>query len=97
MRINRSVCLIPALAVSLFCAAAGAQTYPSKPIRLQVGFPAGGPTDVVGRIIADKLSQQVGQPVIVENRPGVEAFGTAFRDELARWTKLAKEAGIKAD
>lgn len=44
--------------------------WPSKPIRMLVGFPAGGPTDVVARLVSDKLAQQIGGRVIVDNRPG---------------------------
>lgn len=51
---------------------ASAQDFPSKPIRMIVPLAAGGATDVVARLIADKLSEQVKQPVIVENRPGAQ-------------------------
>src|SRR4051812_30401781 len=51
----------------LFCAAAHAQ-YPDKPIRLVVGFSAGGPTDLPARFIADRLGATFGQRVVVENR-----------------------------
>lgn len=47
-----------------------AQAYPSKPIRFILPFPPGGGTDILGRVLAQKLSEQVGQPVVPENRPG---------------------------
>ena len=52
--------------------AAGAQTtdFPNKPVRLVLGQPAGGPTDIVARLIGQKLQDRWGQPVVVENRPG---------------------------
>jgi tripartite-type tricarboxylate transporter receptor subunit TctC len=50
---------------------AWAQTYPTKPVRMVIGFPAGGPADIFGRSLAQGMSADFGQPVIVENIPGV--------------------------
>ena len=47
-----------------------AQAYPAKTIRLILPFPPGGPTDITGRAIAQKLTEQIGQPVVTDNRPG---------------------------
>jgi tripartite-type tricarboxylate transporter receptor subunit TctC len=59
-----------ALALALTAGAACAQTYPSKAVRLVVPFLAGGSTDIVGRTVAQKLSEMWGQQVFVDNRPG---------------------------
>jgi tripartite-type tricarboxylate transporter receptor subunit TctC len=62
--------LVVALAVVVFAGAAFAQSYPDRPVRLIVPFAPGGPTDVVARIIADKLSQSLGKQFYAENRAG---------------------------
>jgi tripartite-type tricarboxylate transporter receptor subunit TctC len=73
------------LAMVLSAAAAHAQTaWPAKPIRILVGFAAGGSTDVSARIIGQALSERLGQPVIIENRPGAGG-------------NIAAEAAAKAD
>jgi tripartite-type tricarboxylate transporter receptor subunit TctC len=72
-----------ALAALAASAPAIAQSYPSKPIRLLVGFPAGGPSDVPARLIAAKMQASLGQPVTVENKTGAAGM-IALRDMLAQ-------------
>ncbi|HKQ27501.1 MAG TPA: tripartite tricarboxylate transporter substrate binding protein [Burkholderiales bacterium] len=59
-----------------------AQDYPSKPIRMVVGFPPGGGTDVVARILAPRMSELLGEPVVIDNRPG--ATGTVAAGQVAK-------------
>jgi tripartite-type tricarboxylate transporter receptor subunit TctC len=73
----RSLRGLLALAVALgICAGASAQTakYPDRPVKILVGFSAGGGTDVAARILAQKMSEGFAQPVVVENRPGVSGM-----------------------
>lgn len=72
--------LLPA--VALWPAAVGAQSYPSKPIKLIVPFPAGGPADLFARVLGNGLTAELGQQVIIENRAGVG--GLAGVDALAK-------------
>ena len=66
---RRSACV--ALAVAAVCGAVQAQeAWPSRPITLVVPFPPGGPTDMVARVLAQQVGQQLGQTIIVDNRPG---------------------------
>jgi tripartite-type tricarboxylate transporter receptor subunit TctC len=64
--------LLAAVALLATASTADAQTFPSKPVKLLVGFPAGGPIDVQARFLAQKLTASLGQPVVVENRPGAD-------------------------
>ena len=65
LHVAAGVAALPA--VSRF---AWAQTYPSRPVRIIVGFAAGGPNDILARLIGQWLSERLGQPFVVENRPG---------------------------
>jgi len=76
-----SSCLAAVL-LAIASGAAVAQAYPVKPVRMVVPFPAGGATDIVGRLIAQKLSESWGQQVIVDNRGG--AGGTIGSDIAAK-------------
>ena len=61
---------LAACAIALLSTSLWAQSWPSKPIRMIIAFPPGGPTDLVSRVLAQKLSEQLGQQVFVDNKPG---------------------------
>jgi tripartite-type tricarboxylate transporter receptor subunit TctC len=74
--------LVAAAIVLLAAAGARAQDYPTRPIKVVIAFPPGGPTDFVGRLLAEKLKEILGQPVIIENKPG--ANGAIGATEVVR-------------
>ena len=69
-------------ALALMLGSAVAQDFPTRPIKVVIAFPAGGPTDFVGRIMADKMKELLGQPVLIENKGG--AAGTIGADFVAK-------------
>ena len=72
------------LALALLCAAPAAadDAYPARPIRILVGFSPGGGTDIMARIVAPRMSERLGQPIIIENRPG--AGGNLATEAVAK-------------
>jgi tripartite-type tricarboxylate transporter receptor subunit TctC len=82
-RIARGLLIALAALCSGALPAAAQEAYPTRPVRLVVGFGAGGPTDIPARFIADKLGPLLGQRVVVENKPGA-AGQLATRDVLAQ-------------
>src|SRR3546814_6868200 len=69
---------------ALLAAGAAAQSYPARPINLVVPFPAGGTTDALARALGQELAKSLGQPVVVENKPGAGA--TLGADYVAKAT-----------
>ena len=84
----RNTWLLHALATATLTLAASiaiGQTWPDRPVKLVVGFPPGGSSDTVARVVAEKLTASLGQPVVVENRPG--AGGVTASEFVARAPK----------
>ena len=83
MKKRKFLALATASSLTAFASSfASAQTYPGKPIRLVVPFPPGGATDLFARTVSQKLSDRLGQPVVVDNKPG--AGGTLGSDIVAK-------------
>ena len=79
---NKKLALLPLLFAPLVLPATAQQQYPVRAIRIVVGFPAGGPTDIVARQMAPKMSEGLGQQVIVDNRGG--AGGMIATEQVAK-------------
>lgn len=80
--LNRVIRVIAAVALAALAPLAAAQTYPVKPVRIMVGANAGGGTDIIARMLADKYQAAFGQPFVVENKPG--ASNTIAADLTAK-------------
>ena len=79
---RRFIGLLLAGALAALAAPASAQSYPTRPIRLIVAYPPGGASDLIARVFAAPLSERLGQPIVVENRPG--ANGNVAAEAAAR-------------
>src|SRR5882724_12812707 len=90
--------IISALVILLNACAASAQTYPTKPIRLVVGFAPGGAADIISRAMSDPLTRALGQGIIVDNKPG--AGSSLAADFVAKATSdgytimIASQSGM---
>ena len=74
-----AICLVAGTSALAQAPDSGAQSYPSRPVRLVVPFPAGGPTDILARVVAQRLSEVWSQPVVIENQPGANTAIAAAR------------------
>jgi tripartite-type tricarboxylate transporter receptor subunit TctC len=80
--VKRAILPVVGLLMVMCASVAAAQTWPGKPVRIVVPYPPGGGNDVIARLLAPKLSERWGQPVVVDNRPG--AAGNLGAGEVAR-------------
>jgi tripartite-type tricarboxylate transporter receptor subunit TctC len=97
---NRTIVRLLASCLALFTAGAAAQAYPVKPVRLIVGFAAGGPADATARMLADKLGTIWGQTVVVDNRGGAGgtiASGLAAKSAPDGYTLLLAASSVAYD
>jgi tripartite-type tricarboxylate transporter receptor subunit TctC len=85
MKLIRAMALAAcAVAWATGSAAALAQPYPNRPLRMVIAFPPGGTSDFVGRVVASKLAEYLGQPIVVDNKPGATGLiGTQFVQQAA--------------
>ena len=79
---------------AMLATAVQAQEYPTKPIRLIISFPPGGSSDLIARVIAPRMAERMGQPVLVENRPG--AGGNIGVDAVAKSAPDGYTIGLAA-
>jgi tripartite-type tricarboxylate transporter receptor subunit TctC len=84
MKCRRFITLVGGAVMLLHATAATAESFPTRPIRLVVPYPAGGGTDIVGRILGQKLHESLGQPIVIDNRGGAGGtIGTSLAAKSA--------------
>jgi tripartite-type tricarboxylate transporter receptor subunit TctC len=79
---RRLLAMIGLLGLALAPPAGAQEAWPTRPIRMVIAFPPGGPTDLVARVLAERMGRELGQPVVIENRPG--ANGNIGHEAVAR-------------
>jgi tripartite-type tricarboxylate transporter receptor subunit TctC len=92
--IGRTLALALSVA-AVFSTSAHAQQYPTRPVRMIIPIPPGGAPDIAGRVVGEKLGEYLGQPIVVENRPG--ANGNIAGDLVAKSTPDGYTLGLLAD
>src|SRR5262249_37301711 len=79
VRVAAASCLVSSFLPSAITSAGAAESYPVRPVRIVVPFPPGGPTDILMRVIAQRMSEIWAQPVVIENQPGANTVIAAAR------------------
>src|SRR3989442_14095961 len=92
MTMKRIASWLAILIASLAAGAVGAQPYPSRPVKIIVGFAPGGGSDFIARVVAQKLTERMGTQVIVENRPGAgSVLGSEYAIKRSEERRVGKE------